>query len=136
MISEFPLSLPGYYYQELSAKEFVLATGSYAVPLDRHHRWNLKGTAATTVVNYLPGLEEPGKWRSGLGIGLFYTSPTWRVMAGYGYGIDAIRSHGRGASSIGFLLQFDLAPAKEAFFRPETPGTWRGLQRVLGVLGS
>jgi hypothetical protein len=136
MVSEFPLSLPGYYYQELSAKEFVLASGSYAIPLDHQHRWNVNATAATASINYLPGLEEPGRWRSGLGLGVFYTSPTWRVMLGYGYGIDAIRSHGHGASSIGFLLQFDLAPARDAYFRPEAPGHWRGLQRVLGVLGS
>ena len=53
-------------------------------------------------------------------------------MVGYGYGIDAIRSDGRGAHSIGFLLQFDLTPAKEAFFKPTEPGLWQGLQSVFG----
>ena len=136
MIAEFPLSLPGYYYQELSAREFILATGTYAIPLDRRQRWNLAMNAAIAGIDYLDGLEQPGRWRSGLGTGLFYTTPTWRVMVGYGYGIDAIRSSGHGAHSIGFLLQFDLAPAREAFFKPEPPGRWRGLQRVFGVLGS
>jgi len=136
MVSEFPLSLSGYYYQELTAREFVLASGSYLIPLDHRRRWNINVMAATAVVNYLPGLEQPGNWNSGVGAGVFYASPTWRVMVGYGYGIDAIRSHGRGANSIGFLVQFDLAPAKEAFFKPESPGHWRGLQRILGVFGN
>ncbi|HEY5911507.1 MAG TPA: hypothetical protein VJA21_12985 [Verrucomicrobiae bacterium] len=136
MVSEFPLSLPGYYYQELTAKDFLLVSGSYAVPLDRNNRWNISANAATALIEKLPGLEQPGHWHSGAGAGLFYTTPVWRVMVGYGYGIDAQRTHGVGAHSIGFLLQFDLAPAREAFFKPEPPGRWRGLQRVFGVLGS
>jgi hypothetical protein len=136
MVSEFPLSLPGYYYQELSASDFLLATGNYLIPLDRRQRWSISLTAATAAVDYLRGLEDPERWRSGVGGGVFYRTPAWRIMVGYGYGIDAIRSSGQGAHSIGFLLQLDLAPAKEAFFKPELPGRWRGLQRIFGVLGS
>jgi hypothetical protein len=136
MVSEFPLSLPGYYYQEISARGFVLASGNYTVALDNRQRWNLTATASTAVVDYLPGLEQPGNWLSGVGGGVFYTSPTWRVMVGYGYGIDAIRTGGRGANTVGLLLQFDLGPAKEAFFKPGPPGYWRGLQHLFNVLGS
>jgi hypothetical protein len=136
MVSEFPLSIPGYYYQELSARQFLLASGNYIFPLDHKQHWNLTATAATALVDYLPGVEQPGHWNSGLGGGMLYSSPSWRVMVGYGYGFDAIRSSGRGAQSIGFLLQLDLAPAKEAFFKPMQPGPWRGFQRVFGVFGS
>jgi hypothetical protein len=136
MASEFPLSLPGYYYQELTAERFVLMAGSYIVPLDTRHRWNVTATAATAAVDYLPGFDQPGHWNSGVGGGVFYTSPSWRVMIGYGYGIDAIRSHGRGANSIGFLLQLDLERASDAFISPGNPGPWRGIQKILGVLGS
>ncbi len=134
MAAEFPLSLPGYYYQEISAKQFVLLAGNYIIPLSPSKRWNLALNAATAGVDYLPGLEQPGHWHSGVGGGVFYTSPSWRVMVGYAYGIDAIRSGGRGAHSIGFLLQLDLAHAKEAFYKPEPTSRWRGFQRVLGVL--
>ncbi len=136
MVSEFPLSLPGYYYQEISARSFVLLGGNYIIPLDPRKRWNLAVEATGAVVDYLPGLEQPGNWHSGAGGGVFYTSPSWRVMIGYGYGFDAIRSGGRGAHSIGFLLQLDLAHAKDVFYRPEPPSRWRGLQRIVGVLGS
>jgi hypothetical protein len=136
MVSEFPLSLPGYYYQEVSAKNFALLAGNYIVPLDKDQRWNLTATAAIATVQYLHGFEQPGHRNSGVGAGLFYTSASWRVMVGYGYGIDALRSDGRGAHSIGFLVQLDLSPAKEAFFQPQPPGRWQGLQRILGVFGS
>jgi hypothetical protein len=128
--------LPGYYYQELTAERFALMAGSYIVPLDQHERWNFTVTAATAAVDYLPGLEQPGTWNSGVGAGVFYTSRTWRVMVDYGYGINAIRSHGRGANSIGLLLQLDLEPAREAYFKAEPPGRWRGFERLLGVFGS
>jgi len=135
MASEFPLSLPGYYYQEISASRFVLLGGNYIVPLDQHQRWNVSVTAATSGVDYLRGLEQPGHWHSGVGAGVFYTTPSWRVMVGYGYGVDAIRSGGRGAHSIGILVQLDLAHAKEVFYN-ESPSQFRGLQRIFGVLGS
>jgi len=136
LVSEYPLELPGYYYQELSAERFALVTASYTVPLDRHERWHMAFTAATASVDYLPGLEQPDTWNSGVGAGVFYTSRTWRIMVDYGYGINAIRSHGRGANSMGLLLQLDLEPAREAYFKSEPPGRWRGFERLLGVFGS
>jgi hypothetical protein len=36
-------------------------------------------------------------------------------MVDYGYGVNAIRSHGRGAQSIGLLLQLDLGQARKAW---------------------
>ncbi|HLH57271.1 MAG TPA: hypothetical protein VKY92_27070 [Verrucomicrobiae bacterium] len=136
LVAEYPLSLPGYYYQELTAERFALLAGNYTVPLDEHERWHFTVTAATAIVDYLPGFEQPGQWHSGVGAGVFYTSRTWRVMVDYGYGIDAIRSGGRGAHSVGILFQLDLEPAREAYFQAEPPGRWRGFERILGVFGS
>ena len=135
LIAEYPLSLPGYYYQEISAKEFVLASGNYLIPLDKKQRWNLDVNASTAVVSYLPGTEQPGHWHSGVGGGILYKSPSWKIMVGYGYGVDAIRSHGRGAQSIGVLLQFDIGQARETFLNPEQPNRWRGFQQLFNIFG-
>jgi hypothetical protein len=135
LVSEFPLSLPGYYYQEISAQEFVLAGGNYMIPLDNKQRWNLSATASTAWVNYLPGTEQPGNWNSGVGGGILYKTPSWKIMFGYGYGVDAIRSHGRGAQSVGVLLQFDLGQAREALLNPEQPSRWRGFQQLFDIFG-
>ena len=136
LVSEYPLSLPGYYYQELTARSFVLFGGNYLIPIDRLERWNVLLTAATAGVDYLPGFEQPRDWNSGVGGGLLYSSRSWRVMVSYGYGIDAIRSHGYGAQSISFLLQLDLTPAREAFIKGGLPGQWRGFQRLFNVFGN
>jgi hypothetical protein len=135
LVSEFPLSLPGYYYQEISAKSFGLLGGNYMMPLDKKQRWNVNVTASTAVVDYLPGLEQSGNWHTGVGAGILYKTPTWKIMVGYGYGFDAIRDGRKGAQSIGVLMQLDWGEAKEMLLNPGEPGRWRGLQQILGIIG-
>ena len=135
MVSEFPLSLPGYYYQEISARDFGLLGVNYIVPLDEKQRWNLNGTFTTAVVDYLPGLEQPGKWHAGVGAGILYKTKALKVMVGYAYGVNAIRSDGRGAHSIGLLMQVDWAKAYDAVFNADSPNRWRGLQKIFGRFG-
>jgi hypothetical protein len=134
LVSEFPLSLPGYYFQEISARQFVLFNANYLLPLDKSQRWNLSVNAATAVVNYLSGEEQPGHWLSGAGGGIFYRAPSDRlkIMLDYAYGVDAIRSHGRGANSVGILLQWDLEKTHGEGFTPAHPNRWRGWQWFLG----
>jgi hypothetical protein len=127
LISEFPLSLPGYYYQEISAKQFGLLNANYLLPLDPRKRWDLDLNASTAWVNYLPGEEQPGNWLSGVGGGILFHSPSDRlkILVTYAYGIDAVRSDTRGASSIGILLQLDLGPQPSRAFKVLQPQHWR-----------
>jgi hypothetical protein len=138
MGSEFPLSLPGYYFQELTAERFLLIDGQYTMPLDKAKCWYVAGFAGTGLVDYLPGLEQPGHWHSGVGGGITYESPSrsWMVILGYGYGFDAIRGDERGAQVIGLFCQFDL----ESFYGRSTaseqprlnPSKFRGFDWLLG----
>jgi hypothetical protein len=134
--AEFALMLPGYYYQEISASRFALINGSYSLPLDKAKRWSATVVASSAAVDYAPGLEQPGKWNSGVGGGITYRSfsEAWQVFVGYSHGFDAIRTHGRGANSIGFLVQFDLARARGNFYDPgEKTGFSRGFDRILST---
>lgn len=133
LVSEFPLSLPGYYYQEISARNFVLGGLNYTIPLSPHDRWNINFTATTAGVDYLAGFQQPGNWHSGVGAGVLYQSKSVKVMVGYAYGVDAIRDHGRGAHSVGILMQFDLDRYKHTVLNPENPNSSRGLQRIFGI---
>ena len=110
LVAEYPLIIPGYFYQEISAQRFVLFNGRYAVALDPAKRWQLTAMAATAAVGYLKGFEEPGRWNSGVGGGVSYQSESgvWKAAVSYGYGFDAIRNGSRGANVIGLFLQFDL----------------------------
>ena len=131
LVSEFPLSLPGYYFQEISARQFVLFNANYLLPLDPAKLWSLDLNASTAVVDYLPGEGQPGNTLTGVGGGILYHTPSQRMklMVNYAYGIDAIRAHGRGAGSIGVLMQIDVGRMKSEKFNPPQPVPLHGWQR-------
>jgi hypothetical protein len=131
LISEFPLSLPGYYFQEISARQFVLLNANYLVPIDPGKLFDLDLNASTAVVDYLPGESQPGNSLSGVGGGILYHTPDNRVkfMLNYAYGIDAIRANGRGASSVGVLMQIDLGRMNSEKFSQPQPLPLHGWQR-------
>ena len=112
----------------------MLFNANYLLPLDHERRWNLDVNAASAFVDYLPGESQPGNWLNGVGGGIMYHSPSnrWKVMLDYGYGIDAIRSHGRGANSIGLLVQLDLGHKRSSNFNSAQPGEWRGWRGIFG----
>ncbi len=138
MVAEFPLSLPGYNFQELSACRFVLVNGQYNLPLNHAKTFSLTTFAGSAMITFLPGMGQPGHWNSGVGGGLGYESPSrsWQMTLSYGYGIDAIRSNGRGAHTLNLVFQYDL----EARYRSQSeavrsrmnPNKFRGLNWLLG----
>jgi hypothetical protein len=131
LIAQFPLSLPGYFYQEISAKQFILLNANYLIPLDKRNQWDLAFNASTAAVDYLPGEEQPGNWLSGVAGGIMWHSMNnrWKVMGNYAYGFNAIRSGNRGANSVGFLLQIDLGKAGKGFSLTQ-PSLWQGAHKI------
>lgn len=132
MASEFPLSLPGYYYQELAARSFALAGGTYIVPMSRDRiSWTASFTAASVLVEYAPGFEQPGKSHTGVGGGIAYLSPkkSWQILTSYGYGINARRGRGEGGHTFGMMVQFDFQRVQIPFFHPDDPNS--GLHHML-----
>lgn len=114
LAAEFPLTLPGYYYQEISAQGFVHLSASYVAPLSADHRWQLRLGAASAYVDYLPGFEQPNHWNTGVGPSLSFTSRSevWRLILRYGYGFNALRDGQDGAHSIGVLYQYNFVQRK------------------------
>jgi hypothetical protein len=130
LASEFPLTLPGYYYQEISASQFALLNATYLLPIDKYKQWDLYANASSAFVDYLSGESQPGNWLNGVGGGILYStrSNRWKVMLDYAYGIDAMRSDGRGANSVGILIQWDLDKGRAEKFNPANPNQWRTWQ--------
>jgi len=135
LIAEFPLSLPGYYFQEISARRFALLSGQYSLPIDTDKRWIVTAHGTVAAVDYVSGLSQPGHIHSGIGMGIGYKSPkAWEIILGYSYGFDAIRSHGRGAQSIGLIFQYDLEARHRSgvLIDVDSPYKSRGLFRIFG----
>jgi hypothetical protein len=131
--SEFPLLIPGYFYEELSATDFVNLSGEYSVPLDPAKHWRLITYGAVAEMDYLYGLSQPGHLNSGAGLGLAYQAGSWQAQTSYGYGFQAMRDSGRGGQEIGILVQFDLAAHRRAnpIVNPNGPNESRGLIHFL-----
>lgn len=111
LVAEFPLMLPGYYYQELTVKRFVHFYASYLLSIDRANRVQVRFEAATALLTYLRDFEQPDPWQTGMGVGLSFTpkNKLFRVVLRYGYGFNAIRDNGQeGSHSVGMLFQYDF----------------------------
>jgi hypothetical protein len=115
LVAEFPLTLPGYYFDELTATRFEHFYGAYDIPLDAAHRWHLRPEAATAHLEYLPGFEQSSSWQSGSGVGLTFAprNQKFQVVLRYGYGFNALRNGKEGAQSIGLLFQFNFEAQKQ-----------------------
>jgi hypothetical protein len=107
---EFPLVIPGYFYQELSAKSFGLANVAYGIPIDHNDNWYWINQAAAAVVDYVDGTGQPGAFNSGVGTGIGYNAPShrWKIYSILGYGIEAHRTDGKGGYSLGVAFQYNF----------------------------
>jgi hypothetical protein len=134
LAAEYPLSLPGYFFQEFSARQFALINASYLLPVTKNQQWNLVFNGASASINYIDGTGQSGHSVSGVGGGILYRSPAdkFKCVLACAYGFDAIRSSGRGATSISVLLQWDLEKTYGASFNPVQPGHWRGWSHLFG----
>lgn len=130
LAAEFPLSMPGYYYEEVSAREFGLLNVSWMRPLSADQRtWLGTLTGALAVVDYTPGLEQPQKWHSGVGAGVAYVGAALQSFVEYGYGLNAVRRGRKGAHSLTMRVQFDFLRAGTPVHDPERLN--RGIETIL-----
>jgi len=116
LVSEFPLTIPGYYYEELTATRFQHFYGAYDVPLDSAHRWDFRLEAATAHLDYLPGFEQRSSWQTGAGGGISFApkNQSFEIILRYGYGFNAIRDGHEGAQSVGVLFQYNFEAKKKS----------------------
>jgi hypothetical protein len=113
---EFPLEIPGYYFQELSVQDYGLAYARYAIPFGPNKSWSVGAGYTIAVVKYEEGLGQAGAINSGIGSVIGYAAPThkWKVLAIFGYGFQAERSDGRGGYSLGCAFQYNFGNTKMA----------------------
>jgi hypothetical protein len=113
---EFPLPIPGYYFEEISAQDFGLAFATYSIPFGPSKSWSVTGGGAVAVVKYEDGMGQAGSLNSGLTGGMGYSAPSrrWKVYSLFGYGIQAKRSGGDGGYSLGVAFQYNFGKTKIA----------------------
>jgi hypothetical protein len=86
LAAEFPMTLPGYCNQEISAHRFMQLGAACVPPLSAEHRWQLR-----------------------LGVASAYLDKkVWRVFLRYGYGFNALRDGRDGAHSVSVLYPYNI----------------------------
>lgn len=133
LMSEFPLSLPGYFYQEVSADRFVLGEGLYSYSIDRNRQWDWTMFGSYGKARELAGTDAGGGTHSGVGGGLTYKSPrrAWKIVAVYTYAFEAVRSDRNGAHGAGLMVQYDLEVQEKVYAPGISPNKSRGLDRII-----
>lgn len=135
-VAEFPLNIPGYYFQEISAEKFGLLNAEYSFPFTPSKNWRITFYGAAAIVDYLDSHEHNDQFHAGLGGGLTYVSPrgAWFVSMVYGHGFRAMRKEEHGANQVGILFQYDFDAVQKFRFRrfdPDvTPYSSRGGERL------
>jgi hypothetical protein len=111
--SEYPLMIPGYFNEELTAERFVHLYAYYEFPLLPSHILKFRVEGAAANLEYVPGFEQ-SPWQTGAGCALIYQpqNKNFQVALRYGYGFNAIRDGQEGAQSIGLLFQYDFDAPK------------------------
>ncbi len=135
LAGEFPLLVPGYFFQEFSARRFALLSGTYRVGLPPLADWSLMFNGSVAALDCLPALDFDRTWISGLGGGITYRSPsgTWQAVGAYGHGWQGKRSTGRGSNAVSLLVQADLAQTSrqlQRVWQRVGPPVLQGLQGV------
>lgn len=113
---EFPLLIPGYGFQEISAQDFGLLGAAYTWAIDPEKRWSLVNMASLAVVKYQEGTGQSGSVNSGVGTGVEYAaaSKRWKVVSLVGYGFQAVRGGDRGGVNIGLAFQYNFGSTHTA----------------------
>lgn len=114
LVAEFPLSIPGYYHQELTAEHFALLNAEYSFPFTPNKNWRFSVFGAAGVIDGLDQVERISRFHSGLGAGITFASPrrSWFVSLLYGHGFQAIRKGEHGSNQVGLLFQYDFEARK------------------------
>lgn len=127
--AEFPLMIPGYFAQEISARRYFHAWAHTAVPFRGSDRFFLDLAAAGASVAPVYGTD-PGALRHvgfSAGVALAPKNRGLNALLAYGFSPTAYRGSGRGAHAFSLSVELDfLAPGE-----PRAKGSFKTRQEGL-----
>jgi hypothetical protein len=134
--SEFPLILPGYFSQEITAREYGHFWLRWGMPLDDTRRFVFNVIAAGASIAPVTGTDAGGSQHAGAGVG-FEFAPRKAALHGmisYGYSPTAVRGGTRGGQGVALGLELNFeGPARISGAIPAD--TQEGLRWLLGTSG-
>jgi hypothetical protein len=134
--SQFPLVLPGYFSQEIAARQYAHLYLRGGIPLEDSKKFVLNVFAAGATITPVAGTNAGGTNHAGVGTGLEFAPHhgALRGMISYGYSPTALRGGARGGSGVALSLELNLEPRKGEQPGGEQSDTQEGLRWLLGPL--
>jgi hypothetical protein len=132
--AEFPLPLPGYFSQEIAAREYGHAWARVGVPLDEQRRWYANFLAAGASVTPIRGTDPGGVFHGGFSAGVEFC-PEDAALHGelsYGYSPSALRGERRGGHALALTLEIDFMTHPDRTKRRGPKTSQEGLGWLLG----
>lgn len=131
--SEFPLVIPGYFAQEISAARYAHAWAQTALPVGDSKRFTAMFTVAGASVDPVFGTDPGGPLHAGAAMGFGFEPPDGALRAEltYGFSPTALRGTRRFAQSVAVVFEVDfLRDLKKVKGRPKV--RQQGLRWLLG----
>jgi hypothetical protein len=108
--AEFPLIIPGYFSQEIAAREFGHVWARYGIPVERSRRFFVNVLAAGASVTPIRGTDPGGSLHAGMSVGLEFAPPKGALHGEltYGYAPRAVRGNHRGGEAFAITAELDF----------------------------
>ncbi len=134
--SEFPLILPGYFAQEIAARQYAHAWVRAGFPVDDGRRFVVNVFAAGASITPVTGTDAGGAQHLGVGTGVEFVprKAALRGMLSYGYSPTAERAGGRGGQGVALSVELNFEAPKGVLGSRPTD-TQEGLRWLLGPIG-
>jgi hypothetical protein len=133
--SEFPLILPGYFSEEIKARQYAHVTLRGGFPLDDNKKYIINVFAAGATITPAAGTNAGGTNHAGVGTSIEFAprNGALRGILSYGYAPTAVRGSERGGQGVALSVELNLEPREEGL-RHAPPYTQQGLRWLLGPL--
>jgi hypothetical protein len=130
--AEFPMTLPGYFAQEIAARRFAHLWLRGGMPLDEKKRYTVNVFAAGATITPVEGTDSGGARHVGVGTSVEFTplKGALHAMLAYGYSPTALRGGRRGGDGVALSVEINFETPPKGARRPKN--TQQGLRWLLG----
>jgi hypothetical protein len=137
--AEFPMSIPGYFSQEIMAEKVAHVWVRFGKGLTDERRIVFNWFAGGAVIKPVPTTDAGGAQHAGVGMGVEFLPKkekgALRGMLSFGYSPTAVRGGHRGAESVALSMELNLGKIPAPRTGHRLPDTQGGLRWLIGSPG-
>ncbi|HXT01929.1 MAG TPA: hypothetical protein VN915_14735 [Elusimicrobiota bacterium] len=134
--AEFPMSVPGYFSQEIAAEKVAHVWLRFGKSLTNERRIVFNWFAGGAVIKPVPTTDAGGAQHAGVGMGVEFLPKreggALRGMLSFGYSPTAVRGDHRGGEGVALSMELNLGTTPPPSGPSRLPDTQGGLRWLIG----